>query len=156
MGYISYGLVPSGRCLESYAKTRTSDAISTLGLLRPTDALLLCIAASPDTTGYFNNDDLERGNSHLGAVGSTIPGFKVEKIEARLLEVGDIVRIQSGATPPADATIVSGVNGAFDESSLTGESRLIKKIPGDKVFLGTINKGGMVDARVDAIGGATM
>jgi Cu+-exporting ATPase len=87
---------------------------------------------------------------------STNPGFKIEKIDARLLEVGDIVRIQSGATPPADATIISGTDNAFDESSLTGESRLIKKTLGDKVFLGTINKGGMVDARVNAIGGATM
>lgn len=87
---------------------------------------------------------------------STNPGFKVEKIDARLLEVGDIIRIQSGATPPTDATIVSGTDTAFDESSLTGESRLIKKTIGDKVFLGTINRGGMVDARVDAIGGETM
>jgi cation transport ATPase len=58
--------------------------------------------------------------------------------------------------PPADATIVSGIDSAFDESSLTGESKLIKKSLGDKVFVGTINKGEMVDARVDAIGGATM
>lgn len=72
------------------------------------------------------------------------------------MPVGDIVHIQSGATPPADATIILGTDNALVESSLTGELRLIKKALGDKVFLGTINKGGMVDARVDAIGGATM
>lgn len=86
----------------------------------------------------------------------TSQSFKVEKIDSSLLEVGDIVRIQSGATPPADGTIVFGTDSAFDESSLTGESRLVKKTLGDKVFLGTINKGKMVDVRVDACGGTTM
>lgn len=66
------------------------------------------------------------------------------------------MRIPSGATPPADATIVSTEDTVFDESSLTGESRPIKKTLGDKVLLGTINTGKMVDARVDAHGGATM
>lgn len=157
--YLIHGIIYSGRYLEAYSKARTADAISALGFLRPTEALLLSTASSdsPSPSSYSNKEDLEKGDSDLeGDVKSTNPGFKVEKIDASLLEVGDIVRIQSGATPPADATIVSGTDRAFDESSLTGESRLIKKALGDKVFLGTINKGGMVDARVDAIGGATM
>lgn len=100
---------------------------------------------------------MEKGDTELdGGALSVKPGFQVEKIDASLLEVGDIVRIPHGATPPADATIVSAEDTAFDESSLTGESRLIKKSLGDKVLLGTINKGKMVDARVDAHGGATM
>lgn len=80
----------------------------------------------------------------------------VEKVDASLLEVGDIVRVQRGSTPPADGTLVSGRNSAFDESSLTGESRLIRKEIGDKVYLGTINKSEVVDIRVGATGGATM
>jgi P-type Cu+ transporter len=131
-------------------------------LLRPTQALLLCPTGSFDhivnsKSKFSFNGDLEKGdlNSSGGAL-SNNPGFKVEKIAASLLEVGDIVRIPRGATPPADATIVSGTDSTFDESSLTGESRLIRKTIGDKVYLGTINKGEMVDARVDAIGGATM
>jgi P-type E1-E2 ATPase len=100
---------------------------------------------------------VEKGNINSEEMAlPTKPGFKVEKIDASLLEVGDIVRIQSGATPPADATIISGNETAFDESSLTGESRLIRKTGGDKVFMGTINKMQMVDAKVDAHGGATM
>ena len=66
------------------------------------------------------------------------------------------MRVLHGSTPPADGTVVSGDGGAFDESSLTGESRLVKKQLGDKVFLGTINKAGVVDVRVDEIGGQTM
>lgn len=80
----------------------------------------------------------------------------IERIDAELLEVGDIVRVQHGGSPPADGTIVSGNGGAFDESSLTGESRLVKKQVGEDVFLGTINKGAVVDVRVNAIGGETM
>ena len=81
---------------------------------------------------------------------------KVEKIPADLLEVGDIVRVPPGATPPADGTIVSSEVTNFDESSLTGESRNVTKTTGDHIFVGTINKLRMVDMRVDAIEGETM
>ena len=80
----------------------------------------------------------------------------MEKISADLLEVGDIVRIPPGATPPADGTIVSSEATNFDESSLTGESRNVMKTTGDHIFVGTINKSRMVDMRVDAIEGETM
>lgn len=71
------------------------------------------------------------------------------------LEIGDVVRVQKGSSPPTDGTVVSGES-SFDESSLTGEARLIKKKVGDKVFLGTINDSRALDVRVDAIGGETM
>lgn len=82
----------------------------------------------------------------------------MSRISADLLEVGDVVRVQVGATPPADGTLVSIMSdhASFDESSLTGESRLVKKVIGEKVFVGTINRGSIVDVRVDAIGGETM
>jgi Cu+-exporting ATPase len=80
----------------------------------------------------------------------------VRKIPVDLLEVGDIVRVPPGATPPADGTIVSSEATYFDESSLTGESRNVMKTSGDHIFVGTINKLRMVDMRVDAIGGETM
>jgi len=84
------------------------------------------------------------------------PGFSVQRVNVDFLEVGDIVRVQHGSTPPADGTIVAGTDCAFDESSLTGEARLIKKQIGDRVFLGTINQSKPVDIKVDAIGGVTM
>ena len=127
-------------------------------MLRPTEALVLTPSTSSNdlTSPDSYNGDLEKGDYDWEDVPSANSDFKVEKIDSDLLEVGDVVRIQSGATPPADATIVSGMDSAFDESSLTGESRLVKKSVGDKVFLGTINKGKMVDAKVDACGGANM
>jgi len=84
------------------------------------------------------------------------PGFSVQRVNVDFLEVGDIVRVQHGSTPPADGTIVAVTDCAFDESSLTGEARLIKKQIGDRVFLGTINQSKPVDIKVDAIGGVTM
>ncbi|KZP17294.1 heavy metal translocatin [Athelia psychrophila] len=148
----------AGRFLEAYSKARTADAITALGSLRPAQALLIIAAKEKgDDSECASSEDVEKGDTELdGGALSVKPGFQVEKIDASLLEVGDIVRIPHGATPPADATIVSAEDTAFDESSLTGESRLIKKSLGDKVLLGTINKGKMVDARVDAHGGATM
>lgn len=80
------------------------------------------------------------------------------RVSVDLLEVGDTVRVLNGASPPADGTLISVAGGlaSFDESSLTGESRPVKKQAGDQVFVGTINRGGVVDIRVDAIGGQTM
>jgi cation transport ATPase len=112
--------------------------------------------SASDSTVIPQNDpekcDVAYDNGSLVAS----PGFKFEKVPIDLLEVGDVVRVQNGATPPSDGTIVSGVETSFDESALTGEARLIKKNIGDKVLLGTINKSRAVDARVDAIGGVTL
>ncbi|KAI0650300.1 heavy metal translocatin [Trametes meyenii] len=158
-----------GRFLEAFSKGRTADAITALGKLRPTSALLVAPASvqgmpelsrsttSQTVAGPAHCDDVEKGDSSAEERNlPSKPGTKVERINAELLEVGDVVRVLNGASPPADGTVVSGDGGAFDESSLTGESRLVKKQVGDKVFLGTINKAGVVDVRVDEIGGQTM
>ena len=150
-----------GRYLEAYSKARTADAITALGSLRPAEALLVTPRTASDvptpTNSKDSNVDLEKGDA-LADNGNFAagPGFKVEKVSVDLLEVGDVVRVQNGATPPSDGTIVSGAETTFDESSLTGEARPIKKKVGDQVFLGTINKAKSVDVRVDAIGGVTM
>ncbi|KAJ8455795.1 hypothetical protein ONZ45_g18864 [Pleurotus djamor] len=150
----------SGRVVEAYSKARTADAITALGSLRPSEALLLTRRSTEkgtDEKGRFSiDDDLEKAESTNGSEAAP-PGVDVEKVLVSLLEVGDIVRVPHGATPPADGVLVAPFHdGLFDESSLTGESRLIKKQEGDSVFLGTINKGNMVHVRVGFIGGETM
>uniref|UniRef100_D8PPD2 HMA domain-containing protein n=1 Tax=Schizophyllum commune (strain H4-8 / FGSC 9210) TaxID=578458 RepID=D8PPD2_SCHCM len=127
----------AGRYLESYSKARTADAVNALASLRPSKALLLGNLESEARTTV------------------TPPGYNVEHVPVDLLEVGDIVRVPSGATPPADGVVVDGHTN-FDESSLTGESRLIGKGPGDQVWLGTINRGSAVSVRVNEVGGETM
>ncbi|KAF5369747.1 hypothetical protein D9758_001058 [Tetrapyrgos nigripes] len=149
----------AGRFLESYSKARTADAISALASLRPAEALLYAPSSRQTSFDVPTNSekDTEKADPESeSAALSSASGWTVEKIPVELLEVGDIVRVQHGSTPPADGTIVSGEHGLFDESSLTGESRPVKKDSGDKVFLGTINRGEVVHIRINEIGGHTM
>ncbi|KZW02827.1 heavy metal translocatin [Exidia glandulosa HHB12029] len=154
-----------GRYMEAYSKGRTADAITALGKLRPSTALLVAPvdAVSPPSTPVTRGStaDVEKatpGSEELVAG----KGMKVQTINTDLLEVGDVVRVLSGSTPPADGTIVASsgagaeVQAIFDESSLTGESKPVNKTAGDQVYLGTINRGRVVDVRVDAVGGESM
>ena len=146
----------SGRYLEAYSKARTADAITALASLRPAKALLVTPSDLSDTVSYScNNVDLEKGDPEKGDL-AVSPGHRVDEVSVDLLEVGDIVRVLNGATPPSDGTIVSDAETSFDESSLTGEARPVEKKAGDRVFLGTINKAKSVDVKLDAVGGMTL
>ncbi|KAJ4372325.1 hypothetical protein N0V83_004099 [Neocucurbitaria cava] len=114
-----------GRFLEAYSKAKTGDAVTSLGKLRPEEAILV---------------DSEKGDT---------------KIATDLLELGDVVRVHHGASPPFDGNILNG-NSIFDESSLTGESRPVKKGEGDTVFSGTVNKGSPVNIRITSVSGTSM
>ncbi|MEX0601918.1 MAG: heavy metal translocating P-type ATPase, partial [Bacteroidota bacterium] len=59
---------------------------------------------------------------------------------------GEIVIIRPGERIPLDGTVVSG-NSTVNESSLTGEARPVEKHPGDRVFAGTFNQRGALEAR---------
>jgi P-type Cu+ transporter len=139
----------TGHWLELYGKTRAGDAISSLETLFPSEASLV-ILDSPEDEKHTEVEDREKCDMTHDTV---IP--RVEQIQANLLEVGDIVRVENGKTPPADGRIQRGET-IFDESSLTGESALVKKHVGDPVALGTINKGEAVDIQIAAIGENTM
>jgi Cu+-exporting ATPase len=148
--------------LEAYSKSRTSDAITALGKLRPSTAFLVTSGGwdekfEPPTPA---DEDVEKRDSV-----NLPPGQRVVKVDAELLEAGDLVRIFKGSTPPADGFVVAGpysrrpTDGAlttFDESSLTGESKPVPKHDGDDVFLGTINTGDAIEMRVKAVGGDSM
>jgi len=131
----------AGRCLEAYSKSKTGDAVTMLGKLRPTEALLV-----------RSNQDFQIS---LEASQPTISTTNIEKVNVDLLEVGDVVRVLRGASPPADGTVFLGQS-TFDESPLTGESRPINKVPGDQVFTGTVNIGQPISVRVTDISGASM
>ncbi len=61
---------------------------------------------------------------------------------------GDILLIHAGERIPADATVLEGCSAA-DESALTGESLPVEKAPGSKVYAGSINGNGVLQARAD-------
>ncbi|KAI9858334.1 MAG: hypothetical protein M1824_004355 [Vezdaea acicularis] len=117
-----------GRYLEAYSKGKAGDAVTTLGKLRPTEALLLT------TTKESGGSSLD--NSTLDQVRSN----STKTVHVDLLEMGDVIRVPHGASPPFDGTVLEG-NSSFDESSLTGESRPVAKAPDDAVFAGTLNQG---------------
>jgi Cu+-exporting ATPase len=115
-----------GRLIEAFSKARTGDAVAMLGKLRPTEAILW---------------DKETGSNH--------------QVNVDLLEFGDVVRVLHGASPPNDGTVVQGET-SFDESSLTGESKLVKKVIGDQVYSGTINKGSPISVEITGVSGTSM
>ncbi|KAJ7939982.1 E1-E2 ATPase-domain-containing protein [Mycena leptocephala] len=80
--------------------------------------------------------------------------MRIQKITPDFLEVGDIISCNTGASPPADGTIMVDQQTVFtfDESMLTGESMPVVKRAGDQVFLGSINRGQSVHIKVDKIG----
>ncbi|KAB8078961.1 E1-E2 ATPase-domain-containing protein [Aspergillus leporis] len=130
----------AGRFIEAYSKARTGDAVASLGKLKPSEALLV-----------LNNRATEQADVESRPGGDTI-----QRINIDLLDVGDIVTIPYGASPPADGVVASPGIYQFDESSLTGESRPVKKSAGDPVYTGSANVGQPVEIKVSAVGGASM
>jgi P-type Cu+ transporter len=107
-----------------------------------------------NTLTTISSSDLEKGNPEADEL-SANGGPNIVEIDASVLEIGDIVLVRKGSSPPADGSIVFGES-FFDESSLTGESKPIKKGLGDEVFLGTINQGHAVQIRISSLDGKNM
>ncbi|KAF9651155.1 heavy metal translocatin [Thelephora ganbajun] len=147
----------AGRFLEAYSKSHTADAVSSLGKLRPTNALLVAprsMSTIMKASTTDSSSDLEKGNPETDESFAKT-GLSITEIDASVLEIGDTVFVRKGSSPPADGVVVSGET-FFDESSLTGESKLIKKGPGDEVFLGTINQGRAIDIKIISLDGQSM
>ena len=119
----------AGRWIEAISKSKTGNAVDALVKLRPQTALLVVEGAATQT--------------------------QLSKVSIDQLEAGDHIRVPAGASPAVDGQLVEG-DASFDESSLTGESRLVKKQVGDEVFSGTINKTSTITVRVTNIIGDSM
>ena len=135
-----------GRWLEAYSRAKTGNAVAMLKDLRPATALLVRIPNSrmPSTDSSFSSINARKSDT-----GGTI------LIDTDHLEIDDIVLVQHGASPPTDGSVFEGSTD-FNESSLTGESRLVKKDAGDKVFAGAINAGGAIKIKVSELNGTSM
>jgi Cd2+/Zn2+-exporting ATPase len=71
------------------------------------------------------------------------------EMEAKIIELGAIVRVKPGERVALDGEVVSG-NSTIDQAPITGESLPVEKAIGDKVFAGTINQSGSLEYRVTA------
>jgi len=67
------------------------------------------------------------------------------------VHVGDIVLVRPGGHVPVDGVVVGG-HSFVDQANITGESMPVEKIPGSRVFAGTINQSGVLEIRTDKIG----
>lgn len=71
------------------------------------------------------------------------------------VEVGDIVLVKPGERIPVDGVVVSGES-YVDESMITGELLPVRKILGDAVIGGTMNKNGVLKIRATKVGSETV
>jgi Cu2+-exporting ATPase len=80
-----------------------------------------------------------------------IHGQQREMVPADDLRMGDRILVRAGESFPADGHICMGAT-EVDESLLTGESRALARVGGDKVIAGTINLSQPVEVDVTASG----
>ena len=73
------------------------------------------------------------------------------KIPLHLLQIKALVRIRPGEKIPADAVVVNGTS-FVNEAMLSGEELPVSKAPGDKIYGGTLNVDGVLEAEVCALG----
>ncbi|MDR0953187.1 MAG: HAD-IC family P-type ATPase [Elusimicrobiota bacterium] len=76
-----------------------------------------------------------------------VDGSEQKKVFTTEIELDDIILIKTGERVPLDSVITKGAT-LLEEHLLTGNITLSSKQEGDKIFAGTVNKGGVVEARV--------
>jgi Cu+-exporting ATPase len=119
-----------GKYLESSAKKKTSDAVTKLLQLVPSETILLTL--NKDGTSYSE-----------------------KVISATLIHRGDILKVMPGARIAADGVLLDSELAYVDESMLSGESMPIKKCGKDTITGGTLNAGAAFLMRADKIGSET-
>ena len=143
--------VVMGKLMESYAKGRTSEALSKLLKLQPRSALIIegcSIVPVPD-------DSSNKG--HAGASDTfsvRMVGGQEKMVDIDLLQCNDIAKVLPGSTIPADGVVIKGQS-TVDESMMTGESMPVGKSVGMIVYGSTINHAGTLYVRISRVGSDT-
>ncbi|MDR3662782.1 MAG: heavy metal translocating P-type ATPase, partial [Mycobacterium sp.] len=90
----------------------------------------------------------------LPDVAERVSGTEIEQVAPTDLRMGDVVVVRPGGSIPADGRIVTG-SAAVDESMITGESRPIRRGPGESVVAGTVATDSGLRVEVTAVGSDT-
>lgn len=72
---------------------------------------------------------------------------KEQELPVESLQLDDVVIVRPGVRIPMDGIILTG-NSGVDQSSVTGESLPVDKVPGDQVFASTVNGEGALEVKV--------
>jgi heavy metal translocating P-type ATPase len=67
------------------------------------------------------------------------------------LKSGDVVLVRPGARVPVDGVVMSG-HSFIDQAAITGESMPVEKIPGARVYAGTVNQSGVLEIQTETVG----
>ena len=101
---------------------------------------------------------IKRGRNSIRSLLDLMPRTAVRRVDGVDTEVdladlrqGDILIIKPGAAVVADGVVLSG-SSFVDEATITGESFPKEKLPGSRVYAGTINQAGALEIRAERLG----
>ncbi|WP_285465255.1 copper-translocating P-type ATPase [Agromyces sp. NBRC 114283] len=114
---------------------------------------------------WIEMKSIAQASSALDALAALLPdeaerivdgldGQTVETVTPAELALGDVVIVRPGGRVPADGEVVDGT-ADVDESMITGESRPVRRGPGDHVVAGTVATDTAIRVRVGAVGDDT-
>ena len=112
-----------------------AEALEGLTVNRGRNAIKSLLEFLPEKTFIFRNE-------------------KAEEIRVRDLRVGDKLLVKPGSFLPVDGMVVSG-DSFVNQATITGESTPSHKIPGSRVFAGTLNQSGALEITATDVGPQT-
>ena len=143
---------------EAYHSTATSFIERAQGMIEGTAILVavLLVAVITASQDYDKSLKFRELNAVSEAIEvAVVRDGGVKQVNTQELCVGDIVRLNSGDSVPADGIFLDGSDVACDESSLTGEPDEIKKRAAPKkrfMFSGSLMTSGFCSMVVVAVG----
>ncbi|MES2314331.1 MAG: cation-translocating P-type ATPase [Patescibacteria group bacterium] len=81
-------------------------------------------------------------------------GDTIEEVHISAIKTGDIVVVEAGDRMPVDGIVESG-EADVNEASLTGESELVHKKIGSRVYTSTVNESGSLIVKTEKVGADT-
>lgn len=143
-----------GKWLECIAKERTSDALSSLLELQPSNAVVL--VSNPQEKQWLQKQLQKHGSDEaVVTISSGTATSDTRTVPVHLVQPGDSLRVVAGAGIPCDGIVIAGVS-EVDESMITGEPMPVRKEPGSELVGATTNGSNLLTMRVTRVGAAAI